>query len=114
MFDNTLQGATLESQDMMLTKDEATTMESSSETVQRFPTYETLHSYLSNQVALLRGPQVCRYVDNSSASLLSTLLEVAEPQIKRRRGRTVSGGTSASTRNRKQNKLTVPLKTPST
>lgn len=101
VFDNTLQGATLESQDMMLTKDEATTMESSSETVQRFPTYETLHSYLSNQVALLRGPQVCRYVDNSSASLLSTLLEVAEPQIKRRRGRTVSGGTSASTRNRK-------------
>ncbi|EFO65575.1 Hypothetical protein GLP15_287 [Giardia lamblia P15] len=101
VFDNTLQGATLESQDMMLARDEATTVEPSNETVQRFPTYETLHSYLSNQVTILRSSQVSRHVDTSTASLLSTLLETAEPQIKRRRSRTLSGGTSASVRNRK-------------
>lgn len=87
VFDSTLQCGTLENESMMLAKNEAVPLESSSDVVQRFPTYETLHSYLFNRVGLLKASQASACVDTSATSMWSTLLEVAEPQLKRGRPR---------------------------
>lgn len=85
VLDDVSQCNVLEKKDMRLEEDREVAIEMTSNIVQAFPTYKTLHTYLRNKLALLKNSQTLVTTCNERpVTDPSTILsETVEPHIKR-------------------------------